>query len=182
MATVRYNFVPSRARVQRAYYKSIVDDLNNQQKLLQDELEAAKAKAEREERSRQQAEERNDILLQQLADCESSKAMIEDQEHEPQTHFVQFDHNCFEFSSSEVERLKEFARSVMGKRLSILAEASTPGTEEYNQKLSERRLEKVVKALIDEGFTDEDLQPQIAIGEQNGKPSAEGRRVTITVE
>ena len=100
----------------------------------------------------------------------------------PLSHFVQFDHNSSYFSSSERDRLKEFARSVQGKKLSLLAEASTPGTDEYNQQISERRLERVVQALIDEGFPKENLDPQIAVGEQNGKPSAEGRRVTITVE
>ena len=108
-----------------------------------------------------------------------SEASVEQQ---PLSHFVQFEHNSSFLSPSERDRLKEFALNVTGLKLSILAEASTPGTEEYNQMLSEKRLERVVKALIEEGFTEENLHPQIAIGEKNGKPAAEGRRVTITVE
>lgn len=69
-----------------------------------------------------------------------------------------------------------------GKKLSLVAEASTPGSNGYNQQLSERRLRRVVEALVKEGFALEDLHPTTAIGEQQGKPSAEGRRVTITVE
>jgi len=38
--------------------------------------------------------------------------------------------NSSYFSSSEKDRLKEFARSVMGKKLSLLAEASLPLKEE----------------------------------------------------
>ena len=33
-----------------------------------------------------------------------------------------------------------------------------------------------------EGFTKTDMYPQVAIGERNGNPAAEGRRVTIKVE
>ena len=85
-------------------------------------------------------------------------------------------------SRAEADRLKAFARSVRGKKLSLVAEASTPGSNGYNQQLSERRLTRVVEALVKEGFALEDLHPTTAIGEQKGKPSAEGRRVTITAE
>ena len=84
-------------------------------------------------------------------------------------------------SREETDRLRSFAKSVKGQKLSILAEASTPGTAEYNQAISERRLKRVVKLLLKEGFAPEDLHPQTAIGVQNGKKTAEGRRVTITV-
>lgn len=182
MATLRYNFVPSSTRVQRAYYEGVVNNLYSQEKNLKEQLKAAKAKAEREEANRQKLQEQNDLLLQQLSEREEREENGAANEGVTHSHFVQFDHNSSYFSSSERDRLKEFARSVMGKKLSLLAEASTPGTDEYNQQISERRLERVVQALIDEGFPKENLNPQIAIGEQNGKPSAEGRRVTITVE
>ena len=182
MATLRYNFVQSSARAQRKHYEGVVSNLYAQEKFLKEELEAAKAKAEREEQTRQEMEAQNGILLQQLSDCEINRESEAATEPQPLSHFVQFDHNSSYFSSSEKDRLKEFARRVQGKKLSLLAEASTPGTDEYNQQISERRLERVVQALIDEGFPKENLNPQIAIGEQNGKPSAEGRRVNITVE
>ena len=182
MATLRYNFVPSSTRVQRDYYEGIVGNLYSQERRLEEEVVAAKAMADREQSRRQQLEKQNEALLQQLADYENSRESDTALEKQPLTHFVQFELNSSYFSPSERDRLKEFARSVMGMNLSLLAEASTPGTEEYNQMLSERRLERVVRALIEEGFPEENLQPQIAIGEQNGKPDAEGRRVTITVE
>ena len=175
MATLRYNFVQSSTRVQRNYYEGV-------KKALREELEAAKAKAESEKQKRLQMEEQNGILLQQLSDCEKNRESEASVEQQPLSHFVQFEHNSSFLSPSERDRLKEFALNVTGLKLSILAEASTPGTEEYNQMLSEKRLERVVKALIEEGFTEENLHPQIAIGEKNGKPAAEGRRVTITVE
>ena len=103
------------------------------------------------------------------------------QEVQP-SHYVQFSHNSSYFSREEGDRLKAFARSVRGKKLILVAEASTPGRADYNQTLSERRLAHVVEVLVAEGFAREDLHPQTAIGEQRGKPAAEGRRVTITVE
>ena len=97
-------------------------------------------------------------------------------------HFVQFSHDSYTISSIELERLQAFARSARGHQLELLAEASTPGSDAYNQQLSSRRLQQVAKALIAEGFAAEDLDPQIAIGEEKGKPAAEGRRVTITIK
>ena len=85
-------------------------------------------------------------------------------------------------SREEADRLRAFAQSVKGQKLALTAEASTPGNNDYNQQLSERRLSRVVEALVKEGFAPEDLHPTTAIGEQQGKPAAEGRRVTITIQ
>ena len=82
-------------------------------------------------------------------------------------HFVQFDHDSYTIGRIELERLRAFARSARGHQLELLAEASTPGSEAYNQQLSSRRLQQVAKALI---------------AEEKGKPAAEGRRVTITIK
>lgn len=177
LATVRYNFVPSRAKVQRAYYEGEIAMLGDRVNALQREAAEAKANADREAAARRQAEQQNADLRRRLQDCENAKpATVQP------SHFVQFDHNSSYMSREEADRLKAFARSVRGKRLSLVAEASTPGTENYNQQLSERRLTRVVEALVKEGLALEDLHPTTAIGAQNGKPAAEGRRVTITVE
>lgn len=177
LATVRYNFVPSRAKVQRAYYEGEIAMLGDRVNALQREAAEAKANADREAAARRQAEQQNADLRRRLQDCENAKpATVQP------SHFVQFDHDSSYMSREEADRLKAFARSVRGKRLSIVAEASTPGTDAYNQQLSERRLARVVEALVKEGLALEDLHPTTAIGAQNGKPAAEGRRVTITVE
>ena len=179
LATVRYNFVASKASVQRAYYEGELSQLNQRVNALRDEASAEKANANREAALRQQAEKRNDELKRALDDCERSKTTVA--ETAPK-HYVQFAHNSSYLSKEEVIRLREFARSVKGERLGILAEASTPGTPDYNQAISERRLARVVAILLKEGFAKEDLRPQNAIGAQGGKSTAEGRRVTITVE
>jgi len=177
LATVRYNFVPSRAKMQKAYYDGEIASYNDRVNALQREVNQARSSAEVD---RAKLQQENADLQNRLSDCENSKP--EAAAEEQPTHFVQFDHNSSYMSRSEIDRLKIFARSVKGQRLSLVAEASTPGTKEYNQTISEKRLKRVMDALIKEGFAPEDLRPTTAIGSQNGKPSAEGRRVTISVE
>lgn len=178
LATVRYNFVASRISGLKGHYEGKIDAMNDRMNALRKEVEDAKARAEREAAERQRAERRIADLQRRLSDCEDNKKV----EVEEPWHFVQFEHDKSNFSREEGQRLHAFAQTVRGKKLSLVAEASTPGTNGYNQRLSERRLQRVVDALIAEGFPREDLKPSIAIGEQNGKPAAEGRRVTIKVE
>ncbi len=180
LATVRYNFVASRAKVQRAYYEGELSALNDRMNALQRDVATEKARAEREAADRQRAEQQNADLQRRLSDCENAKPTATSAVQP--SHFVQFDHNSSYMSRTEVDRLKAFVQSVRGSKLALVAEASTPGTDDYNVQLSERRLRRVVEVLVKEGLAPEDLHPTTAIGEQNGKPSAEGRRVTITVE
>ena len=177
MATVRYNIVPSRAQKMQAYYDASIDDLNYRVNELQKQADAAHARAEKAETDLQRLAQENAGLQRQLSDCEQSKVVVE-----KPTYTVQFDHNSSYFNKEQGEALKAFARQHQGKKLSLLAESSSPGSEEYNQALSERRLMRVIQALQAEGFTTEQLKPCVAIGAQRGIDSAEGRRVTITVE
>ena len=177
MATVRYNIVPSRAQKMQAYYDASIDDLNNRVNELQKQADAAHARAEKAETDLQRLAQENAGLQRQLSDCEQSKVVVE-----KPTYTVLFDHNSSYFNKEQGEALKVFARQHQGKKLSLLAESSSPGSEEYNQALSERRLMRVIQALQAEGFTTEQLKPCVAIGAQRGIDSAEARRVTITVE
>lgn len=176
LATVRYNFVPGRSRALERRYAGDLNALNERVNTLQRENEALKRSAGTD---RNALEHRNADLERRLADCEQNKPMAV---AEQSSHYVQFAHNSATMSREETARLREFARSVRGRKLAIVAEASTPGTDNYNQRLSERRLDHVVEALVREGLDRSDLNPQTAIGSQNGHPAAEGRRVTITVE
>ena len=177
MATVRYNIVPSRAQKMQAYYDGSIGDLNNRVNELQKQADAAHARAEKAETDLQRLAQENASLQRQLRDCEQREVVVE-----KPTYTVQFDHNSSYFNKEQGEALKAFARQHQGKKLSLLAESSSPGSEEYNQALSERRLMRVIQALQAEGFTAEQLKPCVAIGAQRGIDSAEARRVTITVE
>ena len=184
LVTLRYNLVPSRARVQRAYYEGEISALGGRLDALRLEADRTRARADEAEEALRLAETRNADLQGLLSDCEECRARAEAEavaSAAPASHFVQFDHNSTHVGGAEAERLKAFARSVRGERLSLVAEASTPGGEDYNVRLSERRLRRVVEILVGEGLPAGDLRPATAIGARNGKPSAEGRRVTITV-
>ena len=178
LATVRYNFVQSRARKQRDYYDGEIAVLNDRANSLRQEADSEKARAEQEAQLRQKAEQENADLQRQLDDCQNSKKAVE----ATPEHYVQFAHNSSYMSREEKDRLRSFARSVKGEKLTIVAEASTPGTSDYNQLISERRMKRVVDLLLKEGFSLQDLQPQTAIGAKNGKKTFEGRRVTIKVK
>ena len=184
LVTLRYNLVPSRARVQRAYYEGEISALGGRLDALRLEADRTRARADEAEEALRLAETRNADLQGLLSDCEECRARAEAEavaSAAPASHFVQFDHNSSHVGGAEAERLRAFARSVRGERLALVAEASTPGGEDYNVRLSERRLRRVVEILVSEGLPAGDLRPATAIGARNGKPSAEGRRVTITV-
>ena len=179
LATVRYNFVPSRAQKMQAYYDGSIGDLNDRVNELQKQARDANDRARQAEADAQRLAQENADLQRQLRDCEDSKADLVVKKHE---YTIYFDHNSSYFNKEQGEALKAFAREHQGKNLSLLAESSSPGSEEYNQILSERRLMRVIKALQAEGFTTDQLKPCVAIGAQRGIDSAEARRVTITVE
>ena len=182
LVTLRYNLVPSRARVQRAYYEGEISALGGRLEALRLEAARSSARAAEAEEALRLAETRNADLQGRLSDCEERMARAEaEASAAPPSHFVQFGHGSSSVEGSEAERLRAFARGVRGERLSLVAEASTPGGEEYNVRLSERRLRRVVEILVSEGLAAGDLRPATAIGARNGKDSAEGRRVTITV-
>lgn len=177
LATVRYNFVPSRASVQRAYYEGEISVLNDRVNALREEAEAIKMRADQEVKNKTDLQQQNADLEQRLEDCAKDKDRMAQL-----MHFVQFDNNSSYLTGIEMDRLKVFVNSVKGRKLSLVAEGSTPGDSEYNQRLSERRLERVLEVILKEGFTPEDIKLKSAIGEQGGKAQFEGRRVTITVE
>ena len=182
LVTLRYNLVPSRARVQRAYYEGEISALGARLDALRLEADRSRARADEAEEALRLAETQNADLQGLLSDCEECRARAEAvASAAPASHYVQFDHNSSHVGGAEADRLRAFARSVRGERLALVAEASTPGGEDYNVRLSERRLRRVVEILVGEGLPAGDLRPATAIGARNGKPSAEGRRVTITV-
>lgn len=181
LATVRYNFVPGKAKVQKQRYEEELSAMNSRLAELSKDAAAAREQAERSEKERLQLQEEIAGLQRALEDCEN-EASVAHVSDECITYVVYFAHNSSYLDTDESERLHAFAQSFRGCKLSLLAEASTPGSREYNQALSERRLLRVMELLKMEGFSTEDLKPGYAIGEQNGIDSAEGRRVTITVE
>ena len=65
--------------------------------------------------------------------------------------------------------------------MEIVAEASAVGGHNHNQRLSEERMASVVHLLQQYGVTYSQITGSKAIGDTAGISSAEGRRVTISV-
>lgn len=179
LVTFRYNFVPGKAKKMKKHYDGRLASMSANVADALRRADAEKARADQAELERQCLVEEKADLQRQLNDCQQSQENVVVTKPE---HTVLFDHNSFCFTKEQAEALKAFAQQYKGKKLSLIAEASLPGTKAYNQRLSERRLERVVNALQEVGFAVEDLQPRFAIGSQRGIDSAEVRRVTITVE
>jgi outer membrane protein OmpA-like peptidoglycan-associated protein len=177
MLTLRYNFVPSEAKVMKRHYNRRMAAMAESVAEALRKADAEKARADKAEGDLRNAIKENAELQRKLDDVQK----IVTKEKKPQ-HTVLFDNNSSYFSEAQGAALREFARKHRGKKLSLVAEASQPGTKEYNQEISERRLERVVKALVKEGFKEKELRPSIAIGSKRGIDSARARRVTITVE
>ncbi len=178
LATLRYNFVPGKAKKMQKHFDSRIASMDAAVSDALRKAEAEKVRADRADAERQRLEKENAALKRSLNDCQQSKPVVV----EKPEYTILFDNNSSFFSKEQGEALKAFAEQYKGKKLSLVAEASKPGSKEYNQRLSERRLERVVKALEEVGFAADDLKPNIAIGAQRGIDSAEARRVTITVE
>lgn len=179
LATLRYNFVPGKAKVIKKHYESRYAVMDSELKDALRRAEQQKERADKAEADRMSMVEENAKLKKRLDDCENSKVnmVIEKPEYK-----VLFDNNSATLTKEMIDQLKAFAMQYKGEKISLLAEASVSGSKVYNQRLSERRLENVVKAMEDMGFTAEDLKPRLAIGAQRGIDSAEGRCVTLTVE
>ena len=177
LATLRYNFVPSRAQALQAFYDGEMAVLNSRINTLRGERETADANAAREEAAKSKALREKGDLERRLADCENRP-----RQETALTYMVLFDHDKADMSREEVRKLRVFARSVKGRKLALTAEASTPGDDAYNQRLSERRLQRVVMVLKSEGIGGADIDPQTAIGSRNGITTADGRKVTIHVK
>lgn len=179
LVTLRYNFVAGKAKRMKKHYDSRLASMEADFADALRQADAERARADKAEAERQRLEQENEALQRSLNECQQSKATMVVEKLE---HTILFDNNSSYFTEEQAEALKAFAEQYKGKKLSLVAEASKPGSKEYNQRLSERRLARVIKALEEFGFAAEDLHPSIAIGSQRGIDSAEARCVTITIE
>ena len=88
-------------------------------------------------------------------------------------------------TSQEKLRLKKFIKDLKQQgnyKLTVIGEASSDGVSSKNFKLSEGRLNNVVAFLKKQGIDDFSIKLEKAIGDSNGCPREECRRVQIIVE
>ena len=96
--------------------------------------------------------------------------------------------NVLQVEKAKIEKLVKILKANTTYKVDLTGNADSKGTEEYNMKLSERRIESVVKAITNSGVKATRVSKQKPLGET--KPAAtndteEGRalnrRVTFEV-
>jgi outer membrane protein OmpA-like peptidoglycan-associated protein len=99
--------------------------------------------------------------------------------------------NIRDVDEAELKKAIDFVRKYPGSRVQLEGHTDSKGTEEYNQKLSERRAEAVKQYLIEEGAVDRAMISATGYGElrpiapnttQDGKDNPEGRAENRRVE
>lgn len=175
---LRYNFVGKRMPTNKARLLQALAD-----------QEAMKGNYERQLADRQgendnlrsqldKSRKDNDDMKTLLEDCQNAKEKI-------QGHEVYFRVGKTKITEQEQLRLNDFisALKAVGEyRLTIIGEASSDGLSPKNYKLSEGRLDNVVKFLKKRGVTDFNIKLEKAVGDSNGCPDPKCRRVQIIVE
>ena len=179
MATLRYNFVQGKAKKMKHHFDNRYAALEAEFKEALRKAEMEKARADKAEAEKELLAAENIQLTKNLNACEESKSNMVAVKPE---YTVFFENNKSIVTNEYTEALKSFVQAHKGKKFSLLAEASVSGSKMLNQRLSERRLDKVIKALLEMGVSPEDIKPGIAIGSQRRIDSAQARRVTITAE
>ena len=119
----------------------------------------------------------NEELQALLDDCEKSKKIKQ--------YDVFFTVDKTNITSQEKLRLKKFIKDLKQQgnyKLTVIGEASSDGVSSKNFKLSEGRLNNVVAFLKKQGIDDFSIKLEKAIGDSNGCPKEECRRVQIIVE
>lgn len=175
---IRYNFVGKRMPTNKAlYYRALSEQAeikNAYEQQLQDkqrENEGLKSKLRKSQKD-------NDDLKALVADCQKSKAKV-------YNHDVYFAVNKTNITGQEKIRLDDFVNTLKEQgnyKLTIIGEASSDGPSSKNFKLSEGRLNNVVKYLKKQGIEDFSIKLEKAVGDSNGCPDEKCRRVQIIVE
>lgn len=183
LATIRINLVPSKAQIlrrrcaeQRAKMKSCYD-----RRISALEEDARKTAAESDE-YRRKAEDMEKANVRLAEENSALKALVEDYSSRKSSLTVYFDNNSSVLSAEQTGLLNDYLSGVQDKYLSIIAESSAPGSEAHNLRLSEYRLQSVMRAIESAGIDTRNVVYGKAIGELNGKAGDDGRCVTITAE
>ncbi len=175
---LRYNFVGSKPAVSRSHDKYgemvvVNQGLESMGRVAARQFDEDKAAIGQMEAENRMLEARNKAIEQSLSDCQNEKGLT-----------VFFDVNQAAISQQDQLRLAQLARKVLrnGRKLSLIAEASSDGSSAYNMKLSERRLASVLDVLQVNGITEEQIEMAKAIGEENQVPGPEQRKVEVYIK
>lgn len=175
---IRYNFVGKRMPTNKALYYRALSEQAEMKNAYEQQLQDKQRENEGLKSKLRKSQKDNDDLKALVADCQKSKAKV-------YNHDVYFAVNKTNITGQEKIRLDDFVNTLKEQgnyRLTIIGEASSDGPSSKNFKLSEGRLNNVVKYLKKQGIEDFSIKLEKAVGDSNGCPDEKCRRVQITVE
>ena len=181
-ATVRYNF-SGHKHGWKARYNAAKAACEAEKAHMQDEINALRAQVEGSDpdcaNKLRNALAENDQLRRKLKDAEdklknlTKKGVV-----------VYFDNMKTDVREEYMAPLAEVAKLIKsnpGVIVQVVGEANATGPKKLNQRLSEKRMAEVVRILMDNGLTYDQITSANAIGDSNGIVDGKARRVTITV-
>ena len=181
-ATVRYNF-SGHKHGWKARYKNAKAACETEKAQMNDEINALRAQLANCDR------DCPDKLRKALAENEKLRRQLKEAEDKlnrltKKGMTVYFDNMKYNVKDEYMKPLAEVAeliKSHPGVNVQIVGEANATGTKKLNQRLSEQRMAEVVRILIANGLTYEQITNTNAIGASSGIKDPKARRVTITV-
>lgn len=174
---LRFNFVSKVMPSNKARYYKALRDQAEMKEAYEKQLAEKQRAYDGLSESLKACRKDNAELQSLLDDCEKSKKV--------KAYEVFFTVDKTNITTQERLRLKKFINTLKEQgdyKLTIIGEASSDGVSSKNYKLSEGRLNNVVNFLKKQGIKGFDIKLEKAIGDSNGCPKEECRRVLITIE
>lgn len=182
----RYNFVGRKHGVRSN--KSKYNEAMASYVALQKDHEALEAQRTADEKKKREAERQYREAIDKLnAENEALKRSLkecEDNNRTPEVITVQFDGGMSKISDKDMQKLADLAKAMKADEnvmISLTGEASADGGHRTNQRLSEKRLKKVMAVLNENGIDSDRIRSAKAIGDANRVFNSSGRRVEIVV-
>ena len=178
-AKVAYNFVGKKKKTNKQLYYEALAQADALRECC-NESQAAKAKLEAANKKAAELQNKLDDANKRNADQQNQPKAINDQNG----HVVYFPLNNSNISEQEQLRLDQYIAQVKqnGKKLTVVGEASSDGNTDYNQNLSQSRLNTVLNYLKSKGIDNAHIGSTKAIGASQSEAKSLFRRVVITEE
>ena len=122
----------------------------------------------------------NDDLRRKLAEAEAKLKNLT--EAGVVVHFDNMKYDVKDEYMKELQDVAELIKSHPGVIVQVVGEANATGPKKLNQRLSEQRMAEVIRILMDNGLSYDQITSANAIGDSSGVVAPEARRVTITVK
>lgn len=180
---LRFNFVGRRHGY--TSNKRHISNLNGQLDYQEDAINRMNSDLNARKRQTRDLADEIDRLQKDLDDCNSRVVLPVVKEVRNTEFVVYFAHDSYDLDDAALDVIAEAAEYIdeePNATATIVASCSTIGTEQYNQKLSERRANAVHQALLAAGVPEEVIGKINAIGSYGMDERDRSRRAIINVK